>query len=554
MYVQPTEEELDFFGAIHDSATFLENVFPSDINAPGNWSVDSKCLILRPYQFAMIAYDYMYCPDDSKSEKQNFSLSKGAGTIYNISARNIGKTHCGLLGDAMMSIFLQNSQESCAASFDEKHLKAIAEKISGVVENHKLFQMLHLDGNKKTVGRDPHRVQTAHGHLQVGVNEKVSGNKQGQDFHGLHYKRLSYDEASYMSTEGFEKRIDSGSSTGYVERLFGIPDLRVGSPLGEILNNPKNKKFICRLPQYVREDWDDLQKEKQVDQYGGESSVAYKLNVAGELIEGASSKWDMERIKKNCYKFDKKIQFFEVDKEIFKGLDLLGNLERKEELNKRLKSKLPIERLPSSKIIMASDIGTSGSPSEITIFFGNNDNHWKYEYQISLFKMIVKEQIEVFKWIYDTLGSCFIALDCTNIDGGTIRQGLLDLEIPTENLSNFKMNQNLEVGVDKDEKTGRVLRDKSGRPLMKIENTKAFAIKCLEDIFYNAKVEIPHDEKFLKEFSGFIERYNGNRPSWGSTTTEHLHDSFLQFALCSWENEMKVSQNKGQKKRVLGSI
>lgn len=554
MYQNPSNEELEFYGCIHDSVTFLENVFPADINSPGNWGLDTSCLILRPYQFAMIAYDCMYCANDTKTDKQNFTLSKGAGTIYNISARNIGKTHVGLLGDAMMSIFLQNNQESCIASFDEKHLKAIAEKISGVVENHKLYQMLHLHGNKKTVGRAPHRIQTEHGHLQVGVNEKVSGNKQGQDFHGLHYKRLSYDEASYMSSEGFEKRIDSGSSIGYVERLFGIPDLRVGSPLGDILNNPNNKNFICRLPQYVRDDWDDAQKEKQSAQYNGESSVAYKLNVAGELIEGALSKWDMERIKKNCYKFDKKIQFFEVDKEIFKGLDLLNSLDHIKELGKRLKLKIPIQRLPSSKIIVASDIGTSGSPSEITIHFGDSNNHWKYEYQISLFKMIVKEQIEIFQWIYDTLGSCFIALDCTNIDGGTIRQGLLDLGIPADHLSNFKMNQNLEVGIDKDEKTGKILRDKSGKPLMKIENTKAFAIKCLEDIFYNGKHEIPHDEKFLKEFSGFIERYNGNRPSWGSTTTEHLHDSFLQFALCAWENEMKISQNQGIKKRVLGSI
>lgn len=553
MYEKPNLQELEFFGAIHDTVTFIENVFPSDINTPGNWSIDSNCLILRTYQFPMMAYDYLYCPNSSKTEKQNFTNAKSAGQIFNISARNIGKTHCGLVGDTMMSIFLQDSQESCAASFDEKHLKAIAEKISGVVENHKLYQMLHLDGNKKTVGRAPHRVQTAHGHLQVGVNEKVSGNKKGQDFHGLHYQRLSYDEASYMSTEGFEKRIDSGSSIGYIERLFGIPDLRVGSPLGEILTDPKNKNFICRLPQCIRDDWDQAQKEEMISKYGGESSVAYKLNVTGELIEGALSKWDMERIKKNCYKFDKRIKFFEVDKEIFKGLDLLGSAERTLEFNRRISLKILIERHPCDEIIVASDIGTSKSPSEVTIFFRNNQK-WKYEYQISLFKMIVKEQVEVFNWIYNKLGSCFIALDCSNMDGSTIRQGLLDLGIPAEHLSNFKMMANTEIGLDKDEVTGRVLRDKSGRPLMKSEGTKAWSIKCLEDIFYNSKIEIPHDEKFLREFSGFFERYSGTRASWGSTTTEHLHDSFLQFALCAWENEDKISRNKSNVKRVLGII
>ena len=113
---------------------------------------------------------------------------------------------------------------------------------------------------------------------------------------------------------------------------------------------------------------------------------------------------------------------------------------------------------------------------------------------------------------------------------------------------------NIEIGFDTDEKTGKVKRSRNGQPLMIVKNTKEWAIKCLEDILYGGQVEIPHDEKFLREFAGFFERYTGTRASWGSTTTDHLHDSFLLFALCAWENINKISQNKKSKKRTLGII
>lgn len=555
MYEKLTEQEIEFMEFYHDPVVMLENIMPVNINAPSQWDENTECVTIRPYQFAMLGYDYLYEEDSKKSAKQNMQIRKGAGNVFNISARNIGKTFLGLVGDDLLALLHYNGIESCIGSFDEKHLKEVSEKICNFVEGHKLFKMLNLKGGKKTVGRSPHRVHTRHGHLQIGVNEKVSGKNVGTDFHGKHYQRFSYDEASYMSEEGTEKRIDSGSSLGYVERLFGIPDLRVGSPLGAILSNPKNKPYICRLPQYVRDDWDEAQQQKMADQYGGRSSMSYKLNVGGELIEGAFGKWDMERLKKKCYNALKKIKFFEVDKELFRGLDKLEGLARKEEFDRRISKKIIIDRLPCTQIILSSDIGTSGSPSEVAIFFGDADGNFRYEYQISLFKLIPKEQAQVFKWMYDRLGSCFVSLDCTNMDGATIRQMLVDdHKIPVEHLTEYKMNENIEVGFETDEKTGKVKRSRGGQPIMIVKNTKEWAIKCLEDIFYGGNVEIPHDEKFLREFAGFFERYTGNRPSWGSTTTDHLLDSFLLFALCAWENINKISQNKKTKKRVLGVI
>jgi len=555
MYEKLSNKEFDFCQTFFDPVSLLENIFPLNINAPSQWNEDSETIRIRPYQFAMIGYDSLYAYDERKSEKDNLQLRKGAGDIFNISARNIGKSFCGLVGDGVLSLFYYPGVESCIASFDEKHLKEVSEKIANMVEQHKLFEMLHITkGNKKTVGRQPHRIQTQHGHLQIGINEQIYGKNPGTDFHGKHYQRFLYDEASYMSKEGTEKRIDSGSSLGYIERLFGIPDIRVGSHLGDILRDPKNKAWICRLPQYIREDWDELQKAKMVAQYGGESSMAYKLNVIGDLVEGAEGKWDMERIKKASYVYDRRIKFFEVSKELCADLDKITNpAEKIKEFNSRIEQKVIITRLPCKKVIVASDIGTTGSPSEVMIVFQDASGKWKYEYQISLFQMTVKEQALFFNWVYEVMGGCFISLDCSNADGRAIRDELIvEFKISQEHLTDFRMQQNIEVDFLKDEK-GKIIRGKNGKPLMKEEGTKEFGLQQLGNILYNGSIEIPHDEKFLREFAGFFERKNGNRLSWGSTTTEHLHDSFILFALAVWQYENKNLQQKN-KKRCLGYI
>jgi intein/homing endonuclease len=455
--------------------------------------------------------------------------------------------------DACLRVIHGDGDESCVTSFDDKHLKAICEKIANIVENHKFFEMFHITGQKKTVARNPHSVRTSHGHVQVGVNEQVSGKNPGTGFHGLHYSSLNVEEASYMSAEGTKKRIDSGSSLGYIERYSGIPDLQVGSPLGDMLRDKSKKKFICRLPQAVRSDWNEDQKEKMAKEYGGLFSSAFKLNCLGEILEGAEGKYDIERIKKQCWNYDKKIKFFEIDKTIFQGLEDLNKQERIKKLDEILSTKLIIDRLPCERIICSSDIGTTGSPSEVCIYFFINGK-WFYEYQISLFKMTVKEQASVFNWFYQKLGSCFISLDCNSAEGRAIRDELIvEYNIPEEHLCNFGSNNNIDIDFIKDA-NGRLLRDRSGKPQVRTEKTIIWGIQCLEDILYNGKIELPHDEKFLKEFSQYYEIRTGNSVKHGSTTTEHLHDSFVLFALCAWENENGINKNKQRKKRVLGTF
>ena len=74
--------------------------------------------------------------------------------------------------------------------------------------------------------------------------EKAQEEDPGTEFHGLHWKWLGYEEFSYASEKGTEKRVDSKHSHGFIERLSGIPDIRIGSPLSNILNKKSNKPIV----------------------------------------------------------------------------------------------------------------------------------------------------------------------------------------------------------------------------------------------------------------------------------------------------------------------
>ena len=88
------------------------------------------------------------------------------------------------------------------------------------------------------------------------------------------------------------------------------------------------------------------------------------------------------------------------------------------------------------------------------------------------------------------------------------------------------------------DRKGEVICDDKGNPIVIKERCKIWAIQLLEKIFYNGLIEIVHHEKFIKQFSNYIEKKLGNGRSFASLIGEdHLLDSFLFFALCQWENE-----------------
>lgn len=541
LYESLSKDELEFMECWYSPTVMTECLIPENIKAPHLWSSeDCKMVRLRPYQFAMQNYSYLYADNDELVSKQNFQNKRGAGKLINVASRNIGKSFL-LIIDAFLNLIHSGAGESCVSSFDFKHLKKICTPIATLSNYHPLFKIFKRKGkqNVRFTGGGM-EVDTMLGHTLYGKNEKVEGNDPGTDFHGLHAQWWAIEEASYLSREGTEKRVDSVHSEGCIERISGIPDIRIDSPLGEIMANPKNKPWICNLPQMVRSDFDEQTKEEMIEKYNGESSYGFKLNVLGEIIEGAQGFWDMERLRRMTRygKTGTKVKFFEIDKQKYHKLDQI----------------LVIDRLPCQSAWIASDIGTTGSPSEIIIVFFDGEKY-KYHYNIALYKLTTHEQAIVFKWIYDRLGGAFIALDATNSDGRSILDDLLRMGVPQDDLTSVRFNKNIEVDFLKDEKTGRVLRDKQGQPLMKEENTLDWAMLQMEKLFYGGLIEVPQQEKFIANFSNFIMKQTGMRRSYGSLTgDDHLHQSWQVFCICQFLNEFRNQIAKPRRKRCFGTF
>jgi hypothetical protein len=313
--------------------------------------------------------------------------------------------------------------------------------------------------------------------------------------------------------------IDATSSDGCLERISGIPDIRMGSPIAKMLRDESKRNWICNLPQFVREDWDDTAKARAIEEYDGETSPMYKLNVLGQEIEGANSMFDMARIKENSYNTKRHVKQFEVGKETFYKFDQI----------------LIIDKQPAEMSIIASDIGTTGSPSEVCIFFGNNEL-LKWRYNISLYMLTTQEQAKVFKWLYDKFNNCVISLDCTAGEGRSIADELVILGVPQDKIIRCMFNAKMVVGFDLND-DGTIKYDERGNPIHKLERTIDFAVMQLEKVLYHGLVEVPHSEKFLREFANYFSVMTGTSKRYGTTSTDHLLQSFQCMAIARFQCE-----------------
>jgi len=529
LYKKLTDEELEFMECWYNPVCMIETLIPENIKAPHVWSEEDCSLVkLRPYQFAMVDYSYMYADDDKLKAIQNFRNKQGAGYIINVMARNLGKSFFAII-DSFITLLHGEGDESCLASFDFAHLKKIATPVANLANHHPLFDMYRKKGKEcvRFVAGGM-EIDTVLGHVMYGRNENINSPDPGTAFHSLHVKKNIYDEVSYMSEGGRKKMIDAMSSDGCIERLAGIPDIRLGSPLGKILRDESKRNWICNMPQYVREDWDEKTKAEKIEEYDGETSPNYKLNVLGEAIEGANSMFDMARIKENSYTTKKRVKQFDIGKETYHKFDKV----------------LIIDKQPAELSIIASDIGTTGSPSEICIFFGNNEL-LKWRYNISLYMLTTQEQAKVFKWLYDKLDNCIISLDCTESGGRSIADELEILGVPKDRIVRVLFNSKIIIGFETEKsinkETGEIveiiLTDDKNNPIYKLERTIDFACDQLEKCLYNGLIEVPHSEKFLREFANYFSVTTGVSKKYGTTSTDHLLQSFQCMSIARFQTE-----------------
>ncbi len=520
LFKKLTNDEIEFMECWYSPLAMTECLIPENIKAPHVWSEPDCSLIkLRPYQHSMLDYSYQYANDDKLSSKENFHNKQGAGYLINVAARNLGKSLFAVI-DAFLTLLHGEADESCLASFDFAHLKKIATPVATLANHHPLFELYRRKGKEcvRFIGGGM-EIDTILGHVMYGRNENINSPDPGTAFHSLHVKKNIYDEVSYMSEEGRKKMADAMSSEGCIERLAGIPDIRLGSPLGKILRDESKRNWICNMPQYVRQDWDEKTKAEKIEEYDGETSPMYKLNVLGEAIEGANSMFDMARIKENSYTTKKRIKQFEVGKESFYKFDKI----------------LIVDKQPAEISIIASDIGTTGSPSEICIFFGNNEL-LKWRYNISLYMLTTQEQAKVFKWLYDKLENCVISLDCTSGEGRSIADELIILGVPQDKIIRCMFNSKMVIGFEmNDDQT--IKYDDKGNPVYKLERTIDFAVMQLEKILYHGLCEVPHSEKFLREFANYFSVMTGTSKRFGTTSTDHLLQSFQCMAIARFQCE-----------------
>ncbi|MHA1737412.1 MAG: hypothetical protein ACTSWD_02430 [Candidatus Heimdallarchaeota archaeon] len=527
-----TEKQLEFCELYYDPTAMTECLIPINLNAPQNWP-NANNICVRPYQYPMQNYSYLYPYDSNLSDAENMRIKKGAGDVFNIGARNIGKSF--FLKIDMMLAYVHAFAEICLSSFDDYHLRKIATPIADILENHKFAKVFHLrESRKNSVQRNPLNAKTEHGCTIESANEHVKGNNPGEQFHAKHFDYFAYEEYSYASDEGSKKRIDSGNSLGYIFRPSGIPDLCVGSPLGKILQDKAMKNWICRMPQLVREDWNEKVEEKISEEYGGKLTAGYKLNALAETIPGAFGLFDMERLESASVKKSTTVKFFEISKDNFALYDSI----------------IHIDRVPGTEqIYISADLGFGSAPTEIAIIFYDGKKY-KYMYNISLLRLTPEEQPEIFKYLYDKLGGAFIALDSTS-DSGAMIDRLFKMGVDQEHLSKVRFNENIEVGFEKD-KEGFDLCDDKGNPIMKKIGTEDWSYKELERIMYNGEMLIPYDAKFINQFTNIIATKTKGAIRYGSKGANHLVQAFQCFAICRFFNEFKSLRDTRNKPRSYG--
>jgi len=523
LFKKLTNEEIEFMECFYSPVALTECLIPLNHKAPQVWSEpDVELIKIRPYQFSMLDYSICYADDDRLNAKQNFQNKIGAGYLVNVAARNIGKSFFAFI-DAVITLLHGEGDESMVASFDFAHLKKICTPISTFVNHHPIFDLYRRKGKEcvRYIGGGM-EIDTLAGHIMYGRNESAQSPDPGTSFHSLHVSKIVYDEASYMSDAGRKKMIDATSSLGCIERISGIPDIRLGSPLGKILRDESKRNWICNLPQYVREDFTEDTYKRLIEEYDGESNPNFLLNVIGMSIEGASSMFDMERIRNNSYNPKKHIKSFEIGKETFYKFQQI----------------LHIETQPAELTIIASDIGTTGSPSEICIFFGDT-NLLKWRYNIALNMLTTQEQAQIFYFLYNKLENCVISLDCTAGEGRAIADELVILGVPQDRIIRCLFNSKMIIGFEIND-DGTVKYDERGNPLYKLERTIDFAVMQLEKMLYHGLVEVPHSEKFLREFANYFSVNTGTTRRYGTSATDHLLQSFQCMAIARFQNEFST--------------
>lgn len=498
------EEELEFMEAWYDPICQIESLFP-DIDNMKYFS-ENEFGHIRTGQLPMISYEYCIDDDFELSEKYNFQMKEGAGSIWAFGGRLFGKTAYVERTDIPISLMLLDGYKCGFSAYDATHIRGVLEEIIPAFDYHPILKIF-----KPYVTRHPtYNISAINGFTLESVNMNVNSKAPGNGFFQKHFRKLWIDEASMETEEVYNKRMDSKSEDGCIIRASGMTNFTKYSPAGKVFYDITKKPWIYNLPQYSNPKWDNKSKEKAIKDYNGESSISYRIFVKGEVVEEGVSVFDMQRVREN-YDDEKDIKHFEINKENFNYF----------------KFDLVIEK-PSnvSCLYVCADIGES-APTEIAII--GLVEKYKYLYNITLYNLTDKQQKEIFEFIADKCNANVIALDTSEGTGRSIARHLED-KYGKEHLVWVSFSEKIPVDFEKDETTGEVVFD-SGKPVYREEYIADWSIKRLKDLFYDNKIILPLDYKLDKQLNSVISMQSGNRVIYEcfSSDTEILTDQGWKY-------------------------
>ena len=523
-----SESDLILFECLRNPTSCTEILF-SDFDDLGNFS-EKEYSRVRVYQYPFQNYGSLFCEDSSLTKKQNFDIKKGFSDSYILGGRLTGKSLIGLIVDVCLSFFNKTFNWGVVSSYDALHVRGVMEKILSALENHKILKLL----KPKPLRSPCYKVTTENGCLLESVNDNLMGKNPGAQWFQKHVDINWVEEASFLTKQVTNKKLMAQSELGVIDRFSGMTTFPKVSPMGEIFYNLKNSNKIINLPSYANPTWNEEKDEAAILEFGGKNSVGYEVQILGKVVEAGDSVYDIERIRET-YKKDVPIKAFEINKNNFY----------------RYKEIIIVDR-PSNadSVYICLDKGEGAAPTEIIVLFKIN-GIYKYEYNITNFKLSPDEDNEVVDFIVQTIKANVIGIDVTS-GGGKAMFSHLAKKYP-ENVVGVSFNEKIDIDFAKDDK-GNNIYDKSGKPQYQDAYVTDWSVQRLKHLFYNKKIQCLMDYKLDQQFDGIIVMKSGQRTIYGSKVANHLYQAWQVFAICLWNYEFKEMKPIQNRKPSLGTI
>lgn len=519
-----SQEDLEFMLVMHNPVALAECLFTNFENVLQPIEEETQLAKVRTYQLPMFSYEYMLFYNKDLTKKQNFELRKGAGTIYSVAARKLGKTLFVEIIDICISALLLDGEEVVFTSCDALHIRPVLDKVMNIFSNNQFINMF-----VKRMTKSPnYKIEMENGYVLQSVNQNYQSRNPGNSFFGHHCKRMYIEEISTEIEEVYKKRIEAVSDHGCVVRASGMTNFTKYSPIGKIFSKAEYKPFIHNIPIYANPEWNEEEKKKAVREHGGEETMSYKVFCLGKIMEDGIAVIDMQKVRDNYLK-DKEVKVFEITKERFPLYTEIIILDRPKGVD---------------EVWIAMDYGET-APSEIAIFFKTGAT-FQYVYNITLLGLTDDQQYQIVRWIAGALRATMIALDTTEGGARAVFRALESYYGRRDNLCWVHFSEKLVIDYERDDKNKVIFKD--GKMIEVEERVAEWSIKRLKTILYEAILRVPFQYKLDEQLNSIVAIPKASMITYETVGCEdHLVAAFRVFGIAHFINEFKKLRPLGNK-------